>query len=79
MSSSPVVETLDVLTQVRACFGPRLIVAIVDPFDLQRVKETLDHRVIPTIAPPTHARRDAVAHELVVIRPTRVLPDKCNA
>ena len=48
MSSSPVVEALDVLAEVRARFGPRLIVAIVDPFDLQRVKETLDHRVVPT-------------------------------
>ncbi len=60
VASNSIVETLDVIEDVRLGFSPSLVNPLLDLLALQVTEERLSHCVIPTVAPTTHARAQSV-------------------
>src|SRR5437867_10811977 len=73
MPPLPVVEDLEILEEFDARRGPRGPGRVVDELDLQRREETLGHRVVPAIAPATHAADDPVLGQDALIVAAGVL------
>jgi hypothetical protein len=63
MAPLPIVEDLDVLEDRAPRRGARGPARVVDELDLERGEEALRHRVVPAVAPPTHAADDPLAAE----------------
>jgi len=68
-----IVEALDVLEHIGACFVSSPVAGAVDSFPLQQPEETLDNRVVIAVATATHAALDAVLLKLVAKVVTRIL------
>jgi len=49
MSTSVVVEQLDIVEQIGLRFGPRTVAGAMHPLILQAVEETLGRRVVPAV------------------------------
>lgn len=60
MASNSVVETLDVIEDVRPGFSPCTVNPLLDLLALQVTEERLSHRVVPAIAATAHARAQSV-------------------
>ena len=60
VASNSIVETLDVIEDVRLGFSPSLVNSLLDLFALQITEERFSHRVIPAVASTAHARAQSV-------------------
>jgi hypothetical protein len=60
MAPNSIVETLDVIEDVRLGFSPCAVNSLLDLLALQVTEERLSHCVIPAVATPTHARAQSV-------------------
>lgn len=58
--SGTVVESIDVVSDVRQCDVAARIDALVDPFILKAAEEGLRYRIVPAVAVPAHARLKAI-------------------
>lgn len=67
MAPGPVVEHFNVIEDIGPGQIPGFIDTFSDPFFFQRTEERFDHRIIPAVATPAHARRQ-------VIGPVEALP-----
>ena len=60
VASNSIVETLDVIEDVRLGFSPSLVNPLLDLFALQITEERFSHRVIPAVTSTTHAWTQSV-------------------
>ena len=60
MASNSIVETLDVIEDVRLGFSPCAVNSLLDLLALQVAEERLSHRVIPAVTATAHARAQSV-------------------
>ena len=60
MPTPGVVEPLNVVKDICTGFVPRLLPSAKHSFDLQCREETLHRRIVPALAPATHAAGDAL-------------------
>lgn len=67
MTPGPVVEDFNVIEDIGPGQIPGFIDTFSDPFFFQRTEERFDHRIIPAVATPAHARCQ-------VIGPAEALP-----
>ena len=64
-----VVEALDVFKDREPCFSSCLVMRVIDPFGLERVEETLCHRVVETVPGSAHAApRPVFIKNILVLR-----------
>ncbi len=63
MSSHSVVEPFNVVVHIRVRVGARAVVPVGNAFCLERMKETLDDRVVPAVALAAHATHDLMLRE----------------
>lgn len=73
MEPLAIVEPFDERKDLPTRFLPGVIRLVMDEFILQGAEEALRHRVVITVALPTHAWRDPEHEELLLIRDTAVL------
>src|SRR5256885_13353196 len=73
MAALIVVPALDVARERGVSQRARWPHAVRTEFILENGKETLDHRIIPTVAFATHAAREAVRGQERAVRTARIL------
>lgn len=69
MAPLPIIEHLDILEDVLCRLAPRRVLPMVHELTLQRPEETFHTGVVPAIACATHAGRDAVLGEQLLVLP----------
>ena len=62
----PIVKDLNVFKNISGCFRPCPIIQPMNPFPLERGKETFGHGIIEAIPRATHAANDALGLQKVL-------------
>lgn len=61
MAPLSIVETFDVIKDIRPGFVSRKVATEVHPLSLHYAEEALDNSIIVAVSPPAHAAFDAIA------------------
>jgi uncharacterized protein YecE (DUF72 family) len=73
MQPLSIIEYLDELEHLRTGFIPRVVIAIMDRFVLERAEEALHHGIVVTVPFPAHAGREPLLSEHLLVRSAGVL------